>query len=509
MLREKPKQMSLLGSLLYRRIPAGHILVQIDEAVDFSFLNEKLAHHYCKSLGRPAKEPEMMMKLLFLQYLYNLSDVKVIEEANVNIAFMFYLGINPEDALPDPSLLAKFRTKRLHDSSLDDILTEIARQCVERGIIKSESVNIDATHIAANCGKLVPERVMKKLAKKIFKAVETDNGAMPETVNTEIPDYKQIADHEQAKAAMKECVERVIEDATPFAGEETQEAIEEARGILSDEKFILQKGVRSLTDRDARVGYKTKTDSFFGYKGEIVMTAEERIITAVHVASGEYVDGTEFAPLMDLTLASGMRIREVFGDKGYFRPNILEKIKWMQAKGYIPVSASVYRIDEELFSYNKDSDQWVCAMGNRTESKATVTKKQHGEEKQVLQYKFEKAQCAGCAHRAECMGKCKAKARTLVISVNTPEFYEISQSQKSEEFLEAYKKRSSIEWKNAELKRFHGLDVARGWGRAGVTVQTKLTAIAVNLKRIASIIRSEKRKSETPPTAVEFAPAGA
>ena len=44
---------------------------------------------------------------------------------------------------------------------------------------------------------------------------------------------------------------------------------------------------------------------------------------------------------------------------------MLEKQK---IKGYIPVSASVYKIDEELFSYNKDSDQWFCFMGNYTVS---------------------------------------------------------------------------------------------------------------------------------------------
>ena len=42
--------------------------------------------------------------------------------------------------------------------------------------------------------------------------------------------------------------------------------------------------------------------------------------------------------------------------------------------------------------------------------------------------------------------------------------YEISQYQKTEEFREKYKKRASIEGKNAELKRFHGLSRARGYG---------------------------------------------
>ena len=28
-----------------------------------------------------------------------------------------------------------------------------------------------------------------------------------------------------------------------------------------------------------------------------------------------------------------------------------------------------YRIDEERFSYNKDSDEWFCVQGNKTERK--------------------------------------------------------------------------------------------------------------------------------------------
>ena len=37
------------------------------------------------------------------------------------------------------------------------------------------------------------------------------------------------------------------------------------------------------------------------------------------------------------------------------------------------------------------------------------------------------------------------------------------------------------------MKRFHGLSRARGWGLRSILFQAKLTAIAVNLKRIAAI----------------------
>lgn len=101
-----------------------------------------------------------MAKLLILQYLYNLSDIKVIEETTLNLAYMWFVGINPEEDLPDASLLAKFRTQRLKDTSVDDIIKEVIRQCVEKGLIKGTGLSMDATHTAANTIKKVPERIM-------------------------------------------------------------------------------------------------------------------------------------------------------------------------------------------------------------------------------------------------------------------------------------------------------------------------------------------------------------
>ena len=69
----------------------------------FSFINELLADSYCKNNGRPAKEPEMMMKLLF-EHIYGLSDV-VMKKPHI-ICPIGFLGMNPEDELPDPAFYA-------------------------------------------------------------------------------------------------------------------------------------------------------------------------------------------------------------------------------------------------------------------------------------------------------------------------------------------------------------------------------------------------------------------
>lgn len=489
MLRKESERQQSFYCVLYDKIPESHILKKVSKAVDFSFINELLEGSYCKNFGRPAKEPEMMMKLLFLEYLYNLSDLKVIEEASFNLVYLWFLGLNPEDKLPDPSLLAKFRTQRLKDITLDDVISEIVRQCVEKGLIKGDGLTVDTTHIEANCTKKVPERIMKHLAKRIFKGLEADNGQIPVTIDTAIPDYTQIEDHNKAKQVMKAYLEDVMECAVPYAGEATSAAIEEAKEVLSDEKFILQKGLRSLSDKDARVGSKSKTSQFYGYKTELTMTADERIITAADTHSGEYVDGKEFAPLLERTKNAGVEVRELYGDKAYFRKDILEMLEKQKIKGYIPVSASVYKIDEELFSYNKDSDQWFCFMGNYTVScKKTVGGNGRGDKYDQFSYLFKKEPCINCPHRDVCMGKGKGKARKLVVGASAPLFYEKSQEQKTPEFQEKYKKRSAQEWKNGEMKRFHGMVRARGWGLRSVSTQVKLTVIAVNIKRIAALV---------------------
>ena len=482
MLRKNEGKQLNFYSVLYQNIPENHILKTINSAISFEFINEMLKDSYSKNLGRPAKEPEMVAKLLILQELYGLSEIKVIEETQINLAYMWFIGINPGDKLPHPSLLSKFKELRLKDVTLDDILTEVVRQCVEKGIVKAEDgVSIDATHIAANTVKKVPERIMKILAKKIFKAMEQ--------TDYEIPDYTQIEDHNEAKRVMKEYLEDVMDE----ADERAKDEVEKAKEIIESPLFIEQKGIRSTVDTDARVGYKTKTDSFFGYKAEFTMTTASQIITAVSVHNGAYVDGTDFDGLYELTKKAGIDVDAIFGDKAYFKKAILDILQRDGVKAYIPVSASSYHINEELYSYNKDSDQWFCVRGNMTISKKlkTTNRKDRGETTNY-EYTFDKTGCIGCPLREECIKKANTKAKKLAVGTNASEYYEHSQWAKTDEFIEEYKKRASIESKNSELKRFHGLARAKGFGLRSVSIQAKLAALAVNLKRIATLVSSSE-----------------
>jgi hypothetical protein len=202
-------------------------------------------------------------------------------------------------------------------------------------------------------------------------------------------------------------------------------------------------------------------------------------LTIIHVHDGAYVDGNGFEAPYTKTKACG--------DKAYFRKPILDVLKNDQVEAIIPVSETVYKVDESKYSYNKDSDQWFCNQGNYTTTRKKDTRK---DDRQFLEYKFEKETCRLCSNREACMKGSKFIARKLAIGINTPEFYEYSQRAKAPDFLEKYKKRASHEWKNAEMKRFHGMDRARGYGLKNLRIQAKLTALAVNLKRIAGLLSS-------------------
>lgn len=481
MLVENVFRQSSFYTALYQMIPDNHILKQIGSAIDLSFVNDLLADRYCKNFGRPAKEPEMMLRIQILKYLYNLSDEQLIQDLKVNLAYKWFVGLNPEDPLPETSLLTKFRTQRLKDISMDAIITEIVRQCVERGIIKSSNgIVIDTTHIEANTIKKVPERIMKHLARNIFKAKGQEE--------YEIPDYKQIEDHVEAKQVMKDYLEGLIEQVQEETSEEVIKATKEAQEVLGSDLFIEQKGIRSLVDKDARVGHKSKTQNFYGYKAEICQTTDGSLITSIFVEPGSYVDGSHFKGHLEESQKTGLTLTGVYGDKAYFRADILKLIDANHAASYIPVSASAYKIDEELYSYNKDSDQWFCVMGNETVKVKSKTRERNGKTEKLLNYSFSCEICRNCPRRIECIGKSKRIGKLLTISVNTPELYEYSQRAKTPEFIQEYRKRAKIEPKNAELKRFHGLDRAKGYGLRSVRIQAKLTALAVNLKRIAKLV---------------------
>ena len=106
--------------------------MDIDELVDFSFVEEGVKNLYYIDNGRPSYVPKQMFRILFLEYYYSLSDVEVDKQLQVNILFGQFVGLSFEDAVPDDSSLSVFRTlwKEEHFGRLSARLID---QCQEKG----------------------------------------------------------------------------------------------------------------------------------------------------------------------------------------------------------------------------------------------------------------------------------------------------------------------------------------------------------------------------------------
>ncbi|AEJ43105.1 hypothetical protein TC41_1160 [Alicyclobacillus acidocaldarius subsp. acidocaldarius Tc-4-1] len=88
MLTRFPDSRSLWDDWLIRKLlPENHILLAIDQHIDFSFVEEETRDLYSLHHGRPAYAPEQLLRVLFLAYFYNLSDVRVAEELRYNLLY--------------------------------------------------------------------------------------------------------------------------------------------------------------------------------------------------------------------------------------------------------------------------------------------------------------------------------------------------------------------------------------------------------------------------------------
>ncbi len=68
-------------------VPEDHILRQIDEAVDFSFVRDVVSDCYCPDNGRPGIDPELVVRMILVGYLYNLSENSLCQEVKMHAAY--------------------------------------------------------------------------------------------------------------------------------------------------------------------------------------------------------------------------------------------------------------------------------------------------------------------------------------------------------------------------------------------------------------------------------------
>jgi transposase len=153
-------------------IPKDNLLRKINELIDFSFVYDELVNKYCLDNGRNAISPIRMFKYLLLKAIFDLSDVDIVERSKYDMSFKYFLDMAPEDEVIEPSSLTKFRKLRLKDVNLLDMLIgKTVAIAMEKGIIKSKSIILDATHTKARYNQKTPKEILMEISKKLRKSV--------------------------------------------------------------------------------------------------------------------------------------------------------------------------------------------------------------------------------------------------------------------------------------------------------------------------------------------------
>ena len=143
------RQQSMFGSYVYDKVVSKeHLLRRISQTIDFSFVNKACADLYCLDNGRPGWSPILMFKVIFLQFLYDLSDYRIEEELNDRLSFKMFIGLDLEEAPPDHSSVSRFRD-RLGAERFKELFNRVVEFARGKGIISDKLHIIDATVVRA------------------------------------------------------------------------------------------------------------------------------------------------------------------------------------------------------------------------------------------------------------------------------------------------------------------------------------------------------------------------
>lgn len=467
-------------------VPKNHMLRQINELIDFSFIYDELVSKYCPDNGRRAESPIRLFKYLLLKVIADTSDEGVVERSMYDMSFKYFLEMTPEEKVIDPSTLTKFRKLRLQDTELLDMLIgRTVNIAIAKGIIKSNTIIVDATHSGSRSNAYSPLQALKLRSKQLRKCLyDTD-----ESVKESLPPKNEDDDLEHELAYTQALVDKVSEDEILVHIPKIKERLSLLKETLED----IQERYTTSKDKDARVGHKSSDDLFFGYKTHVAMSPERVIVGAV-VTSGEKSDGLQLPELVDKSRKNGIAVDTVIGDTAYSGDSNLKQAKeegFRIVAKLNPVISQGNRSESEQWEYNKDAGMYVCPVGHMAVRKKRKNKGEKGKNPAMVYY-FDIEKCKICPFREGCY-KEGQRQKSYSVTIKTETQQEQKAFQETERFKELQRtERYKIEAKNAELKNVFGYDRAESYGIDAMRMQGAITMFAANLKRIIRLLEEEK-----------------
>lgn len=442
-----PRQHTLEMVILEDLVPADHLLRKIDKYINFHFIRDKVRHLYCDNNGRPAVDPVLLFKMLFIGYLFGVrSERQLVREVQVNVAYRWFLGLSLTDKVIDASTFSQQRRRRFLETQIEQqIFDEIVRQAIHHQLVGGDVLYTDSTHIKANAKK------------KKFEI---------HTVTQMPADYLN-----ELEVAINE--DRIAHGKLPLK--------ENAADVKPKERTI------KVSTTDPESGYLTregKPQGFY-YLDHRTVDSKYNIITDTYVTPGNVHDSKPYLARLDRQLSAFNIYPDAVGlDAGYKTAGICKGLEDRNIEGVIgyrrPNKAEGL-FARRQFVFDANNNHYTCPAGQLIPYNTT-------NRLGYREYHSDSEQCKHCPFLDQCT---RSRNRTKVI---TRHLWQDSVERTDARRLTVKGKRiyqrrkETVERSFADAKQLHGHRYARYRGLRRVSGQCLLAAACQNMKKIALLL---------------------
>jgi transposase len=161
------------------RVRKDHPLRAIRAMVDvvLAQLSPRFDSMYA-AVGRPSIPPEKLLRAQLLQMLYTIrSERLLMEEMDYNLLFRWFVGLNADDEVWDPTSFTKNRDRLLQADVAKEFLARVVAQANVQGLTSDEHFTVDGTLLEAWAGA------------KSFQAREKKAGPPPDDPGNPTVDF--------------------------------------------------------------------------------------------------------------------------------------------------------------------------------------------------------------------------------------------------------------------------------------------------------------------------------
>lgn len=499
MLRKEGYQTKFLYSdeIYNKLIDKNSILQRISREFDFSFINEEVKDVYCEDNGRPSIPPVVLYKATLVQRLKGLSDEEMERVAKYDIEIKHFLGIPIEDTSFDYSTISVFR-KRLGPQRFEGLFQKILEQIKQKGVLEDYRTQIiDSMPVLSKAAlpsttALIYSSIKRCInfikaedkKKEALKLLELDEKKL-EHYSKARPLFK--LDDEQKKKAFGKAVrraEKLIERIQDL--QETKEELDFLKQIIQENVVFEQdmvkemkdkppKSIKTLVDKDAKLGHKNKEDILFGYKHNISIT-ENGFITATATTTMADKDDEQLTPIVEKQAEVGLKAEKIKADAAYGNPYNFIETDAMGIELEAPLRKGKCEEGFNWHDFTLSLDGSCLTCPNGIESPKT------GENKFI----FPVRACTKCPLKAKCT---KSRTNRTVMLPEEHEFLKaVMEKQKQGNHIKTGRNRLFIENILAFLEKLSG-KITPYFNLAATTVHNALVATLSNMIKCVRLMR--------------------